>query len=77
MNKHNSLHDMLLQAKHQMEVPIKVGDEILTGKFKNKRAIVKSFGVDAKNNQPTLITNKGTINLYNVRIPSLMPQKKI
>lgn len=55
----------------EMEVPIEIGDEILTGKFKNKRAIVQGFGTDDKG-QPTLITNKGTINLYKVRIPSLM-----
>lgn len=50
---------------------IKVGDEILIGKFKNKRAIVKGFGTD-KNNQPTIKTDKGEIPLYKCRIPSLM-----
>jgi len=34
-------------------LPLKVGDEILTGKFKNKKEIVKSFGTD-KNGQPTI-----------------------
>ncbi len=58
----------------EMEVPIKVGDEILMGKFKNKRAIVKGFSTDDKG-QPIIITNKGKINLYKVRIAKLMPEK--
>ena len=50
---------------------IQIGDMVLFGKFKNKKAIVKSFGVD-KNNQPTLITDKGVIPLYHVRISKIM-----
>ncbi len=53
---------------------IKVGDEILMGKFKNKRATVKGFGTDDKG-QPIIITNKGRISLYKVRIAKLMPEK--
>jgi hypothetical protein len=55
---------------------IKVGDLVKTGKFKNKKAIVKGFGKD-ENNQPTIIPEKGKeIKLYNVRIDKLMPKKE-
>ena len=50
---------------------IKVGDQISFGKFKNKRATVTGFGID-KNNQPTIITDKGEMSLYHVRIDKLM-----
>jgi len=36
-----------------VKLPISIGDEILTGKFKNKREKVKTFGQD-KNGQPTI-----------------------
>lgn len=54
---------------------IKVGDTVRTGKFKNKRAIVTGFDTD-ENNQPVLITDKGKVSLYHVRIDKLMPEKE-
>ena len=60
-----------LEEKHNIEI----GDIILTGKFKNKRAEVEAFGKD-KNNQPTVKTNKGEISLYKFRIQKLMPKEK-
>jgi len=36
-----------------VKLPLEKGDEILTGKFKNKKEKVKSFGRD-KNGQPTI-----------------------
>ena len=53
---------------------IKVGDTILTGRFKNSKAVVKGFGTD-KNNQPTVETTKGTVSLYKFRIKKLMKKK--
>ncbi len=50
----------------------KIGDILMVGKFKNRQAVVKGFGID-KNNQPTVITNKGTFALYKFRIQKLMP----
>lgn len=47
---------------------VDVGDEVLGGKFKNKRMIVKDFGTDDIG-QPTIITDKGEKKLYAVRIP--------
>jgi len=36
-----------------VKLPLKIGDEILTGKYKNKKEKVKSFGRDDKG-QPTI-----------------------
>lgn len=55
---------------------VKVGDVILTGKFKNKRCVIKGFGVD-KNNQPIVHTDKGDVPLYKFRIERLMPKKEV
>ena len=54
---------------------IKIGDTILMGKFKNKSAIVTGFDTDEKG-QPIILTDKGKVNLYHVRIQKLMPAKK-
>ena len=53
----------------------RVGDTVLVGRFKNRKAIVKGFTRD-KNNQPQVITSKGTYSLYRFRIKKLMPEKK-
>ena len=58
----------------EAQTDIKIGDEILVGKFKNRKAVVKGFGKD-DNGQPTVITNKGTYTLYKFRIPKLMEEK--
>jgi len=58
-----------------MEIPFEVGDEILGGKFKNKRMTVTGFDVD-DNNQPQVKTNKGNQNLFKFRIAKLMPPKE-
>jgi hypothetical protein len=47
---------------------VEIGDEVLGGKFKNKKMIVKDFGTD-ENHQPTIKTDKGEKKLYAVRIP--------
>lgn len=47
---------------------IQKGDEVLGGKFKNKKMIVKDFGKDS-NDQPIIKTNKGDRKVYSVRIP--------
>ena len=53
---------------------IKIGDTVLMGRFKNKKAIVKGFDTDDKG-QPILVTTKGKIKLYSVRIEKLMSEK--
>lgn len=52
----------------------RVGDTVLVGRFKNRKAIVKGFKRD-KNNQPQILTTKGTYSLYRFRIKKLMPKK--
>lgn len=52
-------------------VDLEKGDTILTGKFKNKKVIVKDFGTD-KNGQPT-VNGKP---LLHFRIQKLMKDKK-
>lgn len=53
-----------------------IGDKILMGKFKNKSATIEDFGTEDKNNQPTVITDKGERHLYNFRIAKLMKDKE-
>lgn len=36
-----------------MDIDLQIGDTILTGRFKNKKVVVKEFGVDDKG-QPTV-----------------------
>jgi len=54
-----------------MELDLEVGDVILTGKFKNKRKVVKDFGKDDLG-QPTINGAKA----LNFRIEKLMPKDK-
>ena len=54
-----------------MDVDLEVGDVILTGKFKNKRKIVKDFSKDDLG-QPTINGMKA----LNFRIEKLMPKDK-
>ena len=50
---------------------LEVGDEVLMGKYRNKRAIIKDFGKD-KNNQPTIKTTKGERSMYSFRVAKFM-----
>jgi len=54
---------------------IEVGDEVKVGRFKNRKAIVKSITKD-KNNQPVLKTNKGEHKLFKPRITKLEDEKE-
>jgi len=65
--------DRLQEAKNP---DIDEGDVILTGKWRNSPATVRGFGKD-KHNQPTVKTNKSTLNLYKFRIKKLMDQKSV
>lgn len=53
------------------EIDLDIGDTILTGKWKNKRVEVESFGTDDKG-QPT-VNGKAMLNF---RIEKLMPSKE-
>jgi len=56
---------------NKVTIDLQVGDMILTGKFKNKRDIVKSIGVDGLG-QPT-VNGKPMLKF---RIEKSMPKKK-
>lgn len=52
-----------------------IGDVVYMGKFRNKKAIIKDFGVD-KLGQPTIKTNKGERNMYAFRLQKLLSPEK-
>lgn len=54
-----------------LAIPLKVGDEIMVGRFKNKKQTVKGFGTDDKG-QPTVKTESGEHSLLPFRIKKLM-----
>ncbi len=61
-----------MRAKEILKLPsIEIGDEILVGKFKNRRATVTVFTKD-EHNQPVVLTNKGKHNVFKGRIVKLM-----
>ena len=57
--------------KEDIKLDIKKGDVLLSGRFKNKRIIVKDIGVD-ENGQPT-INGRPALNF---RIEKLLPDEK-
>src|SRR5664280_516547 len=51
-----------------------VGDVLLVGKFKNRKATITGFSSD-ENNQPVAQTDKGDQKIFKPRIAKLMPAK--
>lgn len=60
-----------MKFDNALEEELEIGDEILMGKFRNKRAIIKDFGSD-KYGQPTVKTNKGERSMYSFRVQKMM-----
>jgi len=54
-----------------LDLDLQIGDVILTGRFKNKRAIVKNIDIDDMG-QPTI----NGMKVLNFRIEKLMPRSK-
>jgi hypothetical protein len=52
-----------------------VGDVLLVGKFKNRKATITGFSSD-ENNQPVAQTDKGDQKIFKPRIAKLMPAKQ-
>lgn len=50
------------------------GDEVLMGKYRNKKAEIKGFSFD-KHNQPVMHTTKGTRKMTAFRIADKMPEE--
>ena len=53
-------------------VDIKVGDEVLVGRFRNVSAKIKDITIDEKG-QPVIVTSKGLKNLFSCRLSKLDP----
>jgi hypothetical protein len=66
ITKNNSLHPPRID----------VGDSVLVGKFKNRKAEVVGFEKD-KNGQPVLKTTKGDQQLFKPRVAKLMPKNGV
>jgi len=66
-----------LKARERtFELPkLAVGDVLLVGKFKNRKATITGFSSD-ENNQPVAKTDKGEQKIFKPRIAKLMPIKK-
>lgn len=58
---------------YELNIPLDKGDEILVGKFRNRKAIVTGLDID-ENNQPIIKTTKGDKKLP-FRISKLMPKQ--
>jgi len=64
-------HQLRKIIAEAMDLDIEVGDVILTGRFKNKRTVVKDIGKD-KLGQPTV----NGMKVLSFRIEKLMPKEK-
>jgi hypothetical protein len=72
MPKQNNLKT----RKKAYELPrLAVGDILLVGKFKNRKATITGFCSD-ENNQPVAQTDKGEHKIFKPRIAKLMPARK-
>jgi len=70
-----SKQDYRKARKKAYELPrLAVGDVLLVGKFKNRKATITGFSSD-ENNQPVAQTDKGDQKIFKPRIAKLMPAK--
>ena len=59
----------------ELKLPtLKVGDEMMVGKFKNRKATITGFTTD-KHGQPVAKTDKGDQQIFKGRIKKLMDKK--
>jgi hypothetical protein len=62
--------------KKAYELPrLAVGDVLLVGKSRNRKATITGFSSD-ENNQPVAQTDKGEHKIFKPRIAKLMPAKQ-
>ena len=60
----------------KLDLPdLETGDELMVGKFKNRKATIKDFTKD-KNNQPIAVTDKGDQQIFKGRVKKLMPTEE-
>ena len=71
-NPNAPVEEAVNEAEDTLTLPkISVGDEVMVGKFKNRKAEVKGFSKD-DHNQPVLKTTKGDQKLFKPRLSKLM-----
>ena len=71
MIRYPQTSESVVEAEDTLKLPdIAVGDEVMVGKFKNRKAEVKGFSKDA-HNQPVLKTTKGDQKLFKPRLSKL------
>ena len=59
----------------ELQLPeLEVGDELMVGKFKNRKATIKGFKTD-KHGQPIAKTNKGDQQIFKGRVKKLIPSE--
>ncbi len=69
--KDKNKSDKFVQALRELELPsLDVGDTLLIGKFKNRKAEIKDFATD-EHNQPIAITTKGKVPVFKSRVVKL------
>ena len=76
-NVKNKLKSVLesWSAKYEAKLnlpDLETGDELMVGKFKNRKATIKDFTKD-KHNQPVAVTDKGEQQIFKGRVKKLMP----
>lgn len=61
----------IIEASEKLDLaPIETGDDVLVGKFKNRKAVVTGFAKD-DHHQPVLKTTKGNQKLFKPRLAKL------
>lgn len=61
-------------TEEEISLPdLETGDELMVGKFKNRKATIKGFKKD-KNNQPVAKTDKGDQQIFKGRVKKLMDE---
>jgi hypothetical protein len=75
-----NFNQVMQEAKDEEELmksytlSLEKGDEILMGKYRNKKAEIKGFSLD-KHNQPVMHTTKGNRKMTAFRIADKMPEE--
>ena len=61
LGKNKNAQNFILLKNESINVPIEIGDTILTGKFRNKKVVVKTITVNERN-EP-LVNGKPILNI--------------
>jgi len=63
------------EKEDSLQLPkLNVGDELMVGKFKNRKATIKGFDTEKKTGQPIAKTDKGPQQIFKGRVKKLMPE---